>query len=740
MRRCLFFVLTALISTVAHGNWIPFESGATYSSPVIDSVKMVNHDTIFTLKTPGMLAEPEVNEHGHFFRLEIPDNGWLMETGSPQVPVVRKNVIVPEGAFIELKIDVDNVATYSGFDIWPAQPSFKRSEPEPPFTLNERVYENNAFYPAEWATISNDAYLRDFRFVTIDLHPVRVNPVTGEMLAANVMTVRVIVEDGEWSYPEAVFPSFYQIYQNQFVNFGSLGIDILTPPEPMLIICHDPFIGNMAPFVEWKTNRGIDVTLISSTVTGTTSSAIYSYIQNVWNTWNPKPVYIVLVGDAPQLKPLTGIGNCASDSKFTLLQGNDKIPDAFISRLSAGTVSELTAQLDKILTYEKTPPSGLNGWLDKFSGLASNEGYSPSDEQYSQEIEARFKSHNPNATADRIYQRLGHGATQIKNAVNEGRFWLSYFGHGSGTSWVSPSFTNTNVNALANGSFTPFIMDVSCSNGYFNGSSDCFAERWMKNSGKGAVSMYSASTSTAWDQPARMAWGVTYAVTGNSSGAIPGGNYILGQMTLDGILYMYNYFGINSGTEEVMNQYVLFGDCSLMFRSDAAIAPNAVHPISVSTGPVTIPITVTFNSSPIKNAVVCLYKNGDLHVVDRTNASGMVSFDIAPVSTGEITVTVSGQNLEPRQSRISVTYAPPGTPTPQPTQTPECENTGDVNGDEKLTAIDAQLAFLIALGARTPTEKEACAADCNGDNQVTAIDAQDIFLAAIGAKTCADPL
>lgn len=40
--------------------------------------------------------------------------------------------------------------------------------------------------------------------------------------------------------------------------------------------------------------------------------------------------------------------------------------------------------------------------LDKFAGLASSEGSSPSDEEYSRGIEARFLAHNPNATADRI--------------------------------------------------------------------------------------------------------------------------------------------------------------------------------------------------------------------------------------------------------------------------------------------------------------------------------------------------
>jgi hypothetical protein len=70
----------------------------------------------------------------------------------------------------------------------------------------------------------------------------------------------------------------------------------------------------------------------------------------------------------------------------------------------------------------------------------------------------------------------------------------------------------------------------------------------------------------------------------------------------------------------------------------------------------------------------------------------------------------------------------------------ECINNGDINLDGALTAADAQLAFLFALGVYTPTEQEACAADCNGDETITAGDAQAIFFAALGSGSCADPL
>ena len=71
---------------------------------------------------------------------------------------------------------------------------------------------------------------------------------------------------------------------------------------------------------------------------------------------------------------------------------------------------------------------------------------------------------------------------------------------------------------------------------------------------------------------------------------------------------------------------------------------------------------------------------------------------------------------------------------------PPCINDGDVTLDDELTAGDAQLAFLIALGAYSPSFEEECAADCNGDEDITAGDAQLIFMAVLGSGSCVDPL
>jgi len=80
------------------------------------------------------------------------------------------------------------------------------------------------------------------------------------------------------------------------------------------------------------------------------------------------------------------------------------------------------------------------------------------------------------------------------------------------------------------------------------------------------------------------------------------------------------------------------------------------------------------------------------------------------------------------------------TPTPiigSPTQTP-CIRDGDITGDGQVTAADAQQAFMIAIGAMSPTPEQECAADCNGIDGVTAGDAQLIFMTAIGQGACVD--
>ncbi|MBR5246257.1 MAG: leucine-rich repeat protein [Clostridia bacterium] len=57
---------------------------------------------------------------------------------------------------------------------------------------------------------------------------------------------------------------------------------------------------------------------------------------------------------------------------------------------------------------------------------------------------------------------------------------------------------------------------------------------------------------------------------------------------------------------------------------------------------------------------------------------------------------------------------------------------GDVNGDGKISAIDARIVLQIAAEIKTATNEEIALADVNGDGKITAIDARQILKTAAG--------
>ena len=60
---------------------------------------------------------------------------------------------------------------------------------------------------------------------------------------------------------------------------------------------------------------------------------------------------------------------------------------------------------------------------------------------------------------------------------------------------------------------------------------------------------------------------------------------------------------------------------------------------------------------------------------------------------------------------------------------------GDLNGDDKISAVDARWVLQAASGARPLTDAQKAAADLNGDGKVNAVDARWILQIASGART-----
>ena len=89
----------------------------------------------------------------------------------------------------------------------------------------------------------------------------------------NVAVNLNFTEAGGWAYPDSAPVEFL----------------IVTPPQ---------FVADLAPFVEWKTSTGYNVSVVTTDVTGTSTTAIKSYLTGLYNGPTP-PVYILMIGDSP---------------------------------------------------------------------------------------------------------------------------------------------------------------------------------------------------------------------------------------------------------------------------------------------------------------------------------------------------------------------------------------------------------------------------------------------------------
>ncbi len=433
----------------------------------------------------------------------------LYEEGSPALPHVAKSVIIPNQGSVRIETISSSYHDFENVVVAPSKGHISRQiDPASvPYTFGD-VYEKNAFYPAEIATLSDPYIMRDVRGVVVHIHPVQYNPVTKVLRVHQEVNIRVAKDVSstiamntlplDYSKPSQ---SFNQIAATHFINGGGGNrYPGLNEQGEMLIIVYDNWNSNVQSLKTWKDSIGIPTTVVNKTTAGSTSSAIQSYIQNFYN--NNNLAFVLLVGDASQV-PTPSSGGYAADPTYSLLAGSDHYPDILVGRFSAGTSAHVDTQVTRTIEFEQMIHQG--SWNQKGTGIASTEGpghHGEYDDDHMDLIRDKLLSYTYTAV-DRFY---GYGATstQVTNAVNSGRGMINYCGHGSQTSWSTTGFSNSNVNALTNDNLLPFITSVACVNGQFN-TTTCFAETWLRatHNGEpsGAVAMYASSQYQSWAPP-----------------------------------------------------------------------------------------------------------------------------------------------------------------------------------------------------------------------------------------------
>ena len=634
----LVLVLIAGFSSFAHAEWVSFDGQGT-TRPDVQVTQQAENLTRLDITMSGVDTHTVTIEGTDYSQARIPGHWFTIDQGDPELPFITSTLIIPDAGTPVVRIIKSTWREIGTNAAAPSKGNLLRTEDPAsvPYTFGP-AYTSGGIFPAVEARLADPFIMRDYRGVSLRVHAVRWDADRGVMLALESMTLEVETSGNgginvkQGRIQDGIDAQFANLYSLGFDNYDDASkYSMVSVDGRMLVVCNDAFMGTIQPFVEWKRSTGLDVELISTGSVGGTTSGIQAAIDARYD--EPASLtYVVLVGDLAQVPSYTGTYEGADDdTRYANQEGSDLYPELFISRISGSNPADIETQINKFVRYERNPDAG-GDWYHVGAGLASNEG-SPADYERAEWLRQDMLGYTFTFVHE-IYQPSGT-ANQIAAAVNNGVSVMNYIGHGSGTSWSNPPFAISNVHNLSNEYQNPWILDVSCSNGDFS-MTECFAEAWMRAGDPaqpdGAVAMYSASTSTPWVPPCVMqAEAVDLMVADQAN--------VIGSLYYHGIMKVMDVY---PGNSQLVEQYNIFGDCSLMIRTDTPTEPVMSHSEVLALGSAVFPV-----DTGVEGAKVAIYSDGQLHGVGITDAAGHVDvqLDNPVVVAGEVTMTVTGYNL-----------------------------------------------------------------------------------------------
>ncbi len=607
MKRTIYlivFLMAGMFFTAnAQSNWAGINS---YESVPAD-VRLVQsniQNTRIQFSLDGYKETPLETPRGTQMVISVGEGVQIIEKGKPDMAKLASTIIITDMDEMEVNVVSYEYQEFTGVEVAPSKGHFVRSinPDDVPFTYGE-VYQADAFWPGELAQLEDPFIMRDFRGQTVTIFPFHYNPVSKTLrvytdIVVDVSSTGNIGEDPFMRTRDEIVlePEFGRIYERFFLNMEAAerSYPMLEGEEgSMLIICYDDFMDAMKPFVDWKRTIGRKTEIVPRSEAGNTWQQIKSYVEDYYDQ-NEDFAYLLLVGDAPNQIP-AGIGTYGNDSDniYGIISG--MYNDIFVGRFSAETVAHVETQVQRMIEYERDIDES-DTWLSNGLGVARNEGpghYGEYDHEHMNFIRDTLL----NFTYDVVhscYDGPGHHTTaaEISGHINDGVSTINYCNHGFVTAWSVAGYAIYHVNQLTNVGKLPYVQSVACVNGDFV-NQFCFAEAWLRatHDGEptGAIGFLGATINQLWNPPM---CGQDEMVSIKTEESIAHGSTIkrtYGGVSTNGSMFMIPQYG-GSGID-THETWILFGDPSLMVRTDVPTPFEPEYPSEISMGDESFTVT-----------------------------------------------------------------------------------------------------------------------------------------------------
>src|SRR5439155_11693618 len=281
----------------------------------------------------------------------------------------------------------------------------------------------------------------------------------------------------------------------------------------LVILTHASFLPSLANLQAWRQQQGWAVALIDVddvydefSFGAKSPWALRAFLQQAHRTWARPPRFLLLAGDAsvdprnymemgamdfvPTKLVDTQYLETASDDWFGDLDG-DGVPEIAVGRLAVQTREQADAVVRKLIAYDRAGGGGHAAVLvaDHDDGIDF--------EGYSGQVKALLPA---DATVEEIYRaQMGDDTARaaLPSSLNGGPWLVNYIGHGSVEVWLGNLLSSDDARALTNGVRLPFVVAMTCLNGFFHDVfTESLAETLQKAPQGGAVAVWASSALT----------------------------------------------------------------------------------------------------------------------------------------------------------------------------------------------------------------------------------------------------
>ncbi len=595
--------------------------------------------------------------------------------GFPELPVTNAFIELPDGCRVE-NLVIDSVTWLPGhqkLNLRPQPfPNVIRFPAEQSQPVKSSVYRSDDAFPETPIRLAGEYRQGGKRVAAIEISPVRYFPLEGSVEFMTELRYRLdLTHRAAGSDPSGDLPvSATGERDDQF---------------PYIIVTSNELLPSFEPLAEWKTQKGLRARIVtvedidSMYPSGDEASKIRSFLKEKLDEW---AIQYVLLGGDGSVVPIRyafamdsqhGNNDLGADWYYSDLDGNwdlngnhiygelsddvDMNPDIAVGRIPAGTPESVQTIVQKILAYEKTPPSDYTNRALFVASVLWPRPYTDSGIHKNDIGNMYFpESFSP---ISKLYESLDNlSVLTTFNAMNAGGHLLNHDGHASSESWGFSNgfFPRSLLDSLQNSPRNWIVYSIGCLSARFE--IDCMASGFLTSPQGGAVA-YIGNFSYGWGMPGNPGFGVSEVFDTRFFKLL----FESPDPRLGDVFAQSKQYFIPQAQSENVFRWVeyelnLFGDPEMVVWTQEPLPLSVDYPRSINPRTVSVPIWVQSSSGTLDEATVCLYRAGECFEVEQTDETGLAVVTVPNSLSGPITLTVTAPLSLPFQTTILIDGLP----------------------------------------------------------------------------------